>query len=161
MDYVIALRELGPQDVFSIRDRLAPAEIPTFLQGAFTELFGRLGLLGVQPAGHPFVIYHAFGPSDMDAEVCVPIAQPGTATGRITSRRLPGETVVGTLHVGPYEELGGAYRALTEWIAGNGLEASGPVRERYLNRPGDGVGPAEFRTEVEIPVVHAAVAVPA
>lgn len=161
MDYVIATRELGPQDVFSIRDRIAPAEVPVFLQGAFAELYGRLGLLGVAPAGHPFVIYHAFGPAEMDAEVCVPIAGPATATGRIGSRQIPATTVARTLHVGPYEELGAAYRALTEWIEGNGFEASGPVRERYLNGPGEGVTPADVRTEVEIPVVRAAVTIPA
>lgn len=161
MEYVIATRELGAQDVFSIRDRLAPTEIPTFLQGAFGELFGRLGLLGVEPAGHPFVIYHAFGPSEMDAEVCVPIAQPASATGRMVSRQLPALTVARTLHVGPYEELGAAYRALTDWIERNGFQTSGPVQERYLNGPGEGVGPAEFRTEVEIPIVRAAAAVPA
>ena len=161
MEYVIATRELAPQDVFSIRDRIPPTEIPAFLQGAFAELFGRLGLLGVPPAGHPFVIYHAFGPSEMDAEVCVPVAQPATATGRIQSRELPAATVVRTLHVGPYDELGAAYRALTDWIERNGFEASGPVQERYLNGPGDGVSPADFRTEVEIPVVRAAAAIPA
>jgi effector-binding domain-containing protein len=161
MDYVIATRELAPQDVFSIRDRIPPAEIPAFLQGAFAELYGRLGLLGLPPAGHPFVIYHAFGPSEMDAEVCVPVARPATARGRIQSRELPAATVVRTLHVGPYDELGAAYRALTDWIERNGFEAAGPVQERYLNGPGEGVGPADFRTEVEIPVVHAAATVPA
>ena len=69
-------------------------------------------------------------------------------------------TVARTLHVGPYEDLGAAYRALTEWIDRNGLEAAGPVQERYLNGPGDGATPAEYRTEVEIPVVPGAVAVP-
>ena len=161
MEYVIATRDLRAQDVFSIRDRLAPTGIPTFLQEAFGELYGRLGLLGVPPAGHPFVIYHAFGPTEMDAEVCVPIAQPASATGRIVSRQLPALTVARTLHVGPYEELGAAYRALTDWVERNGFETSGPVQGRYLNGPGEGVGPADFRTEMEIPVIPAAVAVPA
>jgi effector-binding domain-containing protein len=63
--------------------------------------------------------------------------------------------------VGPYEDLGGAYRALTEWIDRNGLEVAGPVQERYLNGPGDLVSPAEYRTEVEIPIIRTAVAIPA
>ena len=161
MEYVIATRELGPQEVFSIRDQIAPSEIPGFLQGAFAELFRRLGLLGVPPAGHPFVIYHAFGPSEIDAEVCVPISQAATATGRIESRQLPAMTVARTLHVGPYEELGAAYRALTDWVERHGLEAGGPVQERYLNGPGDGAIATDYRTEVEIPIVRAEVAVPA
>jgi len=161
MEYVIGTRELGPQVVFAIRDRHAPPDIPGFLSGAFGELFGRIGLLGIRPAGHPFVIYHAFGPSEIDAEVCVPITEAASATGRIQSRELPAMTVARTLHVGPYEELGAAYRALTEWIDRNRLEAAGPVQERYLNGPGDRVPPAEYRTEVEIPIVPTAVAMPA
>ena len=161
MDYVIGTRELEPQVVLAIRAHHAQHDIPGFLSGAFGELFGRIGLLGIRPAGAPFVIYHAFGPSDIDAEVCVPISEPASATGRIQSREIPGLTVARTLHVGPYEELGAAYRALTEWIDRNGLESAGPVQERYLNGPGDGVTPAEYRTEVEIPIVPAAVAVPA
>ena len=46
-------------------------------------------------------------------------------------------TVGRTLQHGPYEDLGAAYRALTDWINRNGLEAAGPVQERYLNGPGD------------------------
>ena len=160
MDYLIATHELGPQFVLSIRERRASPEIPGFLSGAFGELFGRIGLLGVQPAGPPFVIYHAFGPTDIDAEVCVPIVEGISTTGQIRSRELPAMTVGRTLHIGPYEDLGAAYRALTEWINRNGLEAAGPVQERYLNGPGDHATPAEYRTEVEIPVAPAAVTVP-
>jgi effector-binding domain-containing protein len=161
MEYVIATREIAAQAVVSIRERQASPDVPGFLSGAFGELFGRLGLLGVQPAGHPFVIYHAFGPNELDAEVCVPVAQAVQAAGRIQSRELPAMTVARTLHVGPYEELGAAYRALTEWIERHGHEAAGPVQERYLNGPGDAASPADYRTEVEIPIVHAAIAVPA
>jgi effector-binding domain-containing protein len=161
VEYVIATRELGPQAIFSIRERRATADLPGFLSAAFADLFGRLGLLGIRPAGHPFVLYHAFGPVDVDAEVCVPIDTSASAAGRIGSRELPAMTVARTLHVGRYEDLGAAYRALTEWIDRNGFEAAGPVQERYLNGPGDGAAPTEYRTEVEIPIVQAAVAIPA
>lgn len=161
MDYVIATRELGAQSIFSIRDRQITADLPMFLGAAFGELYGRLALLGAQPTGHPFVIYHALGPAEIDAEVCLPIESSASAAGRITSRELPAMTVARTLHVGRYEDLDAAYRALTEWIERNGFEAAGPVHERYLNGPGDGVEPTEYRTEVEIPIVPAAVAVPA
>lgn len=161
MDYVIAKRELGPQPILGIRDRRAAADVPGFLTEAFGELFGRLGLLGMAPAGHPFVIYHAFGPNHIDAEVCVPIAEVATTMGRIRSRELAAMTVASTLHVGPYEELGAACRALTDWINQHGLGAAGPVQECYLNGPGDVVTPAEYRTEVEIPIVPATVAIPA
>lgn len=161
MDYVISTRESGPQPIVSMRDRRPTRELPAFLGESFGQLFGRLGLLGVVPAGPPFVIYHEFGPDDIDAEVCVPVAQAVTATGKVRSRIVPAATVVQTLHVGRYEDLKAAYAALTDWISRNEFEAAGPVQERYLNAPGDQVSPEEYRTEVEIPIVPAAVAVQA
>lgn len=161
MNYVIATRELAQQPIVSIRDRQPTLAIPAFLGGAFGELFSRLRLLGAVPAGPPFVIYHEFGSGNIDAEVCVPVAQPVSAQGKIEGRILPALTVARTLHVGPYQDLGTAYTALTDWVERNGFEAAGPVQERYLNGPGDAATPADFRTEVEIPIAAAAVAVPA
>lgn len=156
MEYQIALHEFETQPIISIRGRHAQAEIPAFLGRSFGLLFGHLKLLGVDPAGPPFVIYHAFGPAGMDAEVCVPVASPVSATGGVEGRVLPAVTVARTLHVGPYEDLGGAYDAVTDWIRGRGFELAGPMRERYLNGPGENVSPAEYQTEVEIPVVAVA-----
>jgi effector-binding domain-containing protein len=84
-----------------------------------------------------------------------------SAAGRIQDRVLPAMTVATTLHIGPYEEFGHAYAALTDWIDLHHAETAGPVRERYLNGPGDGVAPAEYRTEVEMPIVAPPVLVPA
>lgn len=60
--------------------------------------------------------------------------------------------MAGALHVGPYEDLGAAYAALEDWIRQRGYEIAGPFQERYLNGPGDGVTPSDYRTVVEIPV---------
>jgi effector-binding domain-containing protein len=158
MTYEFATRELAEQPIVSIRERHAQAEIPGFLGRAIAELFETLRLLGARPAGPPFVIYHAFGPDDVDAEVCEPVVDAISATGRIRARILPAVTVARTLHVGPYENLGAAYDALTEWIRRSGLEPAGPVQERYLNGPGDQVSPDAYETEIEIPITRALVA---
>lgn len=160
MGYSIAVHDLASQPIISIRGRHAETEIPGFLARSFGLLFGHLKLLGVDPAGPPFVIYHAFGPAGIDAEVCVPVASPVSAEGGVESRILPATTVARTLHVGPYEELGAAYDAVSDWIRGRGFELAGPMRERYLNGPGDNVSTTEYRTEVEIPVVALAAPIP-
>jgi effector-binding domain-containing protein len=46
------------------------------------------------------------------------------------------------------------------WIEGHGYQPSGPPIEKYLNGP-DEVPPAEYRTEIAIPIAPALVAVPA
>ena len=160
MDYPIATNHVEPQPIVSIRDRRKQHDLPPFLKTAIPELLGRLRLLGVSPSGPPFVIYHAFGAEGVDAEVSVPTSEPVAAAGRIESRVMPAMTVARTVHVGPYEKLGDAYAALSGWIMGHGFQAAGPIQERYVNGPGDGVAASEYRTEIEMPVVRLVVAAP-
>lgn len=160
MPYSIATHDLEPQPIISIRARRAQREMPAFLGRTFGELFGQLRVLGVAPSGPPLVIYHEFAAADIDAEVCVPIGRDLSATGTARTRILPAATVARTLHVGPYEALGAAYEALQGWVAEHDLAVAGPVQERYLNGPGDVASPAEYQTEVELPVVPKVVPVP-
>jgi effector-binding domain-containing protein len=152
MDYRFRIHETDEQPIASIRERRAAPEIPGFLGRTFGTLFERLGRQGVAPVGPPFVIYHEFGPDAIDAEVCVPVGEVVAGGDVFTSRVLPAATVVRTLHVGPYDQLGAAYGAMTEWIQSHGTEGTGPVRERYLNGPSDGAAPADYQTELEMPV---------
>ena len=160
MDYLITTHHVEPQAIVSIRDRRARADLPGFLKATFPELLGRLRLLGVSPIGPPFVIYHEFGPDGVDAEVSVPIREPVATAGKIQSRVLPAMTVARTTHVGPYEKIGEAYAAVSDWIRAREFEAAGPVQERYLNGPGDRVASTEYRTEIEMPILPLVVAVP-
>jgi effector-binding domain-containing protein len=159
MTYEISQRRVPDQAIVSIRERIASADMPTFIGRAFGELYEHTHLLGVETVDEPFVIYHAFGPEGIDAEVCLSIAAEMIATGRITARVLPAATVAWTLHVGPYDELGTAYGALSAWVGQHGLEAVGPMRERYLNEPGPDLPPAEYRTVIEVPIAEVAVLV--
>ena len=159
MVYAIARRDVPEQRIVSIRERLATSDMPAFVGRAYRGLYGYLGRSGVTPGGEPFVIYHSFGPDGVDAEVCVPVTVEVAPTERIVARVLPATTVAETLHIGPYDELGEAYSALTGWIGFHGLEVVGPVRERYLNAPGPDVPPEAYQTVVEMPVTEAAIPV--
>ncbi len=157
MTHRVDMHDLEPQAIASIRDGCQRDRIPAFLETAFAELFQRLGRLGVRPSGPPLVIYHEFGVDAIDAEVCVPIRDVIDAAGRVRSRVVPGMTVARTVHVGPYQELESAYATVTEWVSDHGAEVAGPLQERYLNGPGDGVPPSEYRTVVELPIVPSTV----
>ncbi len=161
MDYIVTTEHLEPRSIVSIRDRNLRGDLPGFLAAAFPELFERLRVLGVSPVGAPFVIYHEFGVDGIDAEVCLPVPHTVAAEGRVQSRSLPAMTVARTLHVGPYEDLGAAYGAVSAWVARHGFEGAGPIQERYLNGPGDGVAPGGYRTEIEMPIIPLHVTAPA
>jgi effector-binding domain-containing protein len=129
------------------------AGLAAFMNGAYGELFEELGRQGVHPAGPPFAVYHGaeFKEEDIDVEAGVAVTQAVQASGRVVGGTLPGGTVAVTLHLGPYEEIGAAYQALTSWIEEQGREMAGPPREFYVV----GVGQAEpraYRTEVQFPI---------
>jgi effector-binding domain-containing protein len=157
MVYEVSLRDLPDQRIISVRDRVARSVLPVFIIRSLDDLRGHLRLLGVGAVAGPFVIYHAFGPDEVDAEVCVPVAGDVIAVGRISTRLLPGSTVARTVHFGPYEELGSAYAALIRWIGPRGFDACGPVRERYAEGPSGEALPAAYRTVIDLPVTRAAV----
>lgn len=158
----ITIRHIPDQWVVSTRGRVPESAIPDLLGRSFGAIFGYLGRLGIEATGHPFVIYHEFGAGAIDAEVCAPIATEIAPEirpdGEIGVRLLAGGPVAQTLHVGPYEELARTYDGLTAWIRDNGHEVSGPVCERYLTGIADGVDPATYRTEIEMPIEEAATA---
>lgn len=156
MSYVIATREVPEQPVLSIREHAAMARIAEFMGAAFEELYGLAGRSGIITSGPPFVIYHAFDPAEVDAEVCIPIVGSAEPAGRITTRVVPAATVAHTLHVGPYDGLSVAYDAIQAWVGEQGLEVAGPYREHYLTGPD--VPPEQIRTEIELPVMPAPVA---
>jgi len=162
MVYEMSVIEVPQVRVLAIRGQRPPDDLPAFLQGCFHDLYAHLGLLGVAPAGPPFVLYHAFGPDGIDAEVCAPIRVPVEATGRLATRIVPAATVVRTLHVGPYEAIAGAYAAQTRWVEEHGYQVDGPVRERYITGPGGQAGPGDpetYRTEIDTPIMRVTVAV--
>ncbi len=148
------VRELPAQTIISIRERVMPADLPAFIGRSFGDLFRHVRLLSITVAGEPFAIYHSFGADAIDAEIGLPVVGPVEASGRIATRDLPPTTVVETVHAGPYEGLAATYAALDGWIAEHGFEADGPVRERYLDGPGTGVAPSEYRTIIAMPIAQ-------
>lgn len=104
--------------------------------------------------------YHTVNPDVIDVEVCLPVPAGTLGAGRITVEVLPAATVATTAHQGPYDTEGESYAALDDWIRAHDYVTSGPARERYLIGPDTDVPPAEYRTEIEMPVEPSRVTVP-
>jgi effector-binding domain-containing protein/DNA-binding transcriptional MerR regulator len=154
MDHDVKVRETADQPMVSVRGHTPLQEMPGFFSRAVGAEFALLGRLGLRPAGPPFAIYHdpEFREEDIDIEVGIPVAEPVDGTAEVAGGTLPGGTVAFTLHCGPYDEIGAAYRAVFTWIAEHGHEMAGPPREVYLTDPGQVSDPAEYRTEVLWPI---------
>ena len=153
MEYEVRTKRVVAQPIASIRTRTSIAELPAVMARSYGEIFGYLGELGVRPAGAPFSIYHdpEFKEEDVDVEIGVPVAERVPPRGRISGGELPEGTVAYTLHVGSYDEIGAAYRALAAWIQSHGHEFAGPPREVSLTDPAQ-TREADYRTELNWPI---------
>ena len=127
-------------------------DIGGVLGAAFGEVYGHLGMRGVESQGPPFVIYHGTPLSDdpFDVEICAPVARAIDPPAGWQVRELPAGTFVTLLHVGPYDTTGAAYDTLAAWIGAHGLAVAGPPREVYLSEPA--TPPDQVKTIVELPV---------
>jgi effector-binding domain-containing protein len=85
-------------------------------------------------------------------EACVPVSADAEAPQGMTMRRFEGGRTASTVHIGPYEELGMAYREVELWIGKQGLTAAGPPFDVYLNDPVEVENPTRFETEINWPV---------
>ena len=154
MTYEVHLRETQAQPAASIRGRAPWAELGSFIPGALMEVFGIAGGQGIRVAGPPYASYHSSDTTEaeVDLEVGIPVAEPIEPAGRVAAVTIPGGLVATTVHCGPYENVGPAYRALAEWVQEHGHEMTGPCREVYLVGPDQAQDPGALRTEIVWPI---------
>ncbi|MBM3146398.1 MAG: GyrI-like domain-containing protein [Actinobacteria bacterium] len=131
------------------------------LDDPFADLMRGLVEAGLTPAGPPMARFDLDlrDPDDADFEVAVPIelAADGSVppgAGDIGTATLPAHYALVTIHEGSYQEIGAGYTALTEELNSLGYAVTGPASEVYLTGSADGVPPADYVTEVRVPIAR-------
>jgi effector-binding domain-containing protein len=155
--YEVVLRQVEPRLVIGIRDR-----VPSYrdVGQLFAELCETLRKAGMATeAMGPYIgIYYdtEYRERDVDVEAAVPISQPMPSATRAVVHLLRGAPTMACLvHEGPHETLIEAYNALTAWTQANGYRICGPNREVYIKGPGVLTKPANYVTELQVPVEKA------
>jgi DNA-binding transcriptional MerR regulator len=116
--------------------------------------FAKIGRsLGRQIRGKAFLLHYdsEYREHDADFEACMPI-RAGKPEGGISVRELEGGRCVSLLHKGPYNELGGSYAKVFEFIHDKRYEPLTPTREIYHKGPGmifKG-NPRNYLTEIQV-----------
>jgi AraC family transcriptional regulator len=154
MSYQATIRETPVIRVAALAHRGDYQTIPT----TFVRLAAMAGALGViGPGARSFGIYYddpSATPVDaLRSEACISVPDDWAPSGDLQRREILGGRYAVVLHVGPYAELGHAYRWLYgTWLAQSGEEAAdAPCVEEYLNDART-VSPTELRTEIWLPL---------
>lgn len=129
-------------------------EIQLVMGPAMQEVINVVTAQDAGIAGPLYSHHFRMDPGIFDFEVGVPVERPVTASGRVLAGELPAATVARTVYAGPYEKLGEAWGELMQWIAGAGHEPAPGLWECYLSGPESSPDPAQWRTELNRPLVR-------
>jgi effector-binding domain-containing protein len=150
MVYQCELKQQVAQPALTVRTRAAVQDLPQLFGKTYGAIMQYLGELGEQPVGAPFAAYYNMDMQNLDIEIGFPVAHKLAGKAEIQASEFPGGRLATTLHIGPYDQCGSAYEALTQWITTNGYEAAGTAYEIYFSDPS--TPPQEMRTEIVFPL---------
>ncbi len=128
------------------------AEVRNVMGPGLSELKAAVAAQNIAITGVWFT-HHLHQPtSTFDFEICVPVASPISAAGRVAPSQWPGMKVARAIYSGPYENLGKAWGEFDAWIAAKGHAPAADLWERYLVAPDSSSDPAAWRTELNRPL---------
>ncbi|MBI2824298.1 MAG: GyrI-like domain-containing protein [Planctomycetia bacterium] len=145
--------EIAAQQAAVIHMTVPREEIRTVMGLAVQEVAAAATAQGIGPAGPLFSHHARVDPVTFDFEVGVPVTRLVTPTGRVKPGELPAAKVARTVYHGPYEGLGAAWSAFSEWIEQSGHKPAPNLWERYLAGPESSLDPSQWRTELNRPLV--------
>lgn len=148
------IAQTAAQATAVIRLTVPRAEIQNVMGPGYRELMAAVAAQGITPVGPWFTHHLKMHPDVFDFEICVPVASPVSATGRVKPGELRAATVARTVYHGPYEGLPAAWGEFMSWIEAQGHTPAPDLWERYVSGPESSLDPAAWRTELNRPLVR-------
>jgi DNA-binding transcriptional MerR regulator len=154
MPQEVLLKEIPAQWVASVRETIAnyPSVAPLY-----ARVRNALGP-GMGESIFSFASWHdqEYREKDVDAEAGFYLHKPVPVGDGVRVYELPAVNAASIIHNGSYQRLSEAYDALLRWVASNGYQVAGPIRELYLHmslpaRQDD----ESYVTEIQVPVSKA------
>ena len=148
----VEVKDLPAQDYLGKLITTGPESVGGLVQQAFGELYACIGEAKSSPTGPPFLIASEPVGGTMEIEVgapCQPVPKPATGLHR---GRLEACRAAVAVYRGPYEQIGPVYPRLLTWVTDHGYQPAGRTREVYLNGPDEATSPADYLTELILPL---------
>lgn len=156
MQYEVTVTEIPAQHVAVLRRRVDAEGIGASVAAGFGEIARAVAGSGAGFAGPPYLVMTELvdpdGGGEGEVELGFPTARPFAGAGDVVGEERAAQLVASTVHRGPYEEVGPAYRAVEQWIGEHGHAATGAPREVYLNGPDEAPSPADYLTAIQFPI---------
>ncbi|TCC21590.1 GyrI-like domain-containing protein [Kribbella sindirgiensis] len=138
-------RTVREQPTAVLRATLRRGEIRDWFDVAFPRVAGYLYRRGLVACGFPFSRDHLFPDGTYLVEAGFPVPVEIEGDGDVQPSSLPGGQVVVARHVGSYDDVADAYRAVDDWLKAEQAVRVGDAWEVYHGASGDRAG---YCTEV-------------
>jgi effector-binding domain-containing protein len=152
MNYEFRVLQTPERQLIAIHDQARGGELPAKIRENLDKVWTYLRANAAK-AKHNVVVYRdldrATGVMTIDVGVQVESALPGN--GVVVPVNIPGGLVVTTVHLGPYDKLGGASSALHEFCRTHDHPIAGPTWEVYGDSSDD---LSKLRTDVFVLVAR-------
>jgi effector-binding domain-containing protein len=141
------------QHIAFIHLTIPRSEIRHAMGPGLKELSATLAAQGVTPTGPWFTHHLKMSPANFDFEICMPVAAPIAAAGRVQPGVFPAMRAARAVYQGGYEGLSDGWGELMAWIAAEGHKHADDLWEVYITGPESGSDSASYRTELNRPLV--------
>ena len=153
LHYNVAIKSIPGYQVFSLRRR-----VPDYY--AEGQLWKEMSAFAADNniilSHNTFTVYHDkdYREKDVDIEICAPVAPMGKDANGFTYRHTePVSTMASTMVYGSFENIAGAYLAFAGWLQEHSqYRMTGPNRQIVHRGPWDEESPANYLTEIQIPL---------
>lgn len=148
--YQVTKRHLEARPTLVMIGKMTTADIPAWLADAYRQVETVIGRSEVDFAGPPFARIRLLDEADasFEIEAGFPVNRTASGEGDVVASTLPGGTVAVVTHIGPYDRMIPAYRALQEWIAAEDGTPEGAPWEVYYSDPHQQPDPETWRTDI-------------
>jgi effector-binding domain-containing protein len=141
MNYQVEVRRVEAQTTAVVRRRASQGELSRVVPQGCGEVWAFVRA-GLPNPGRHLALYLD---GEINLEVGVEVAQPFAGDGQVVCSSTPAGLVATAAHLGPYDRLGDAHRAVTRWCAAHGHALAGPSWEVYGHWTDD---PTQLRTDI-------------
>ena len=122
MTYDVTVETVQPELMAAVRATVPVSGIAQAWKPALDQVWAFLRARRELGPGHNLFLYHhpERRNDPMDIDFGVQVARPFEGESAVRCVQTPAGEVASTLHVGPYDRLGGAHDAIHAWCAANG-----------------------------------------
>ena len=148
MKYAVVVQTVQPELIAAVRARAVVSGIAQVWKPALDQVWGFLRANGSLRPGHNLFLYHHpdHRGEPMEIDFGVQVSQPFEHRGNVRCIETPAGEVASTVHVGPYDRLGGAHDAIHAWCSANGRKIGQASWEIYGDWTDD---PARLETTIK------------